>query len=857
MTNKLSALILTLLALIAWEVSSARVIIRSVQWTGQTQVTLSDGQIASSPDFEGAYHDISKSGVPVWFESIKPVQENVSAVKVFNAVYKDVSGSYSWLNLLDTVINVDFTVASIKKQAFVEVSLIPFRLNPETGGLQRLESFYYRVEYGGPNSVQGSGSRSYADHSVLSQGSWFKLGITEGGIYKIDYAFLRDELGLTPEQVNPSTIGVFGRSGGMLPEENSVARIDDLVEFPVQFNNTGSPSQFDPQDYILFFAEGPHIWNYEGGEFYHYTNIYSDKSFVFFTTSEGTGKQITSQAQSASSVTNAVVEYIDHYYHELEQENLIASGREWFGEKFSPFANSRQFSLSFPGLITSEDVVVRSSVAARGIGSPSSFTMSVNGNQVLSHSLSGVGTQYTDTYAARDNNSGTFAVSSNQFNLTYLYNSGSSSSTGWLDYFELNFTRSLTYQGENFRFKNQSTIGVGEVSEFTLSQGNGLTIWDITDRVAPKVQATSQVGSDIKFAIETEVLKEFMAFDPSSILPNPSFEGQVMSQDLHGSGQPDMVIVSPEEFLPAAQRLADFHAQELSVLIATPEQIYNEFSSGAQDISAIRDYMKMLYDRAGANTNDLPQYLLLFGDGSYDYKDRVDGNTNFVPTYQTRNSISPISSWTSDDYFGLLDVSEGGSITDGDRMDIGIGRIPATSLEEANQIVDKIYNYREVSTFGDWRNLVTFVGDDEDNNLHINSPEKMAKKLTSNYPVYNLDKIYFDAFRQQNTSAGDRYPSVTEAIINRIFSGSLIINYTGHGGINDWAHERVFSTDDIIELDNFDKLPVFVTATCDFSKYDDPENKTAGEYLLTNPNGGAIAMVTTVRLVYAYARMTS
>jgi hypothetical protein len=344
-----------------------------------------------------------------------------------------------------------------------------------------------------------------------------------------------------------------------------------------------------------------------------------------------------------------------------------------------------------------------------------------------------------------------------------------------------------------------------------------------------------------------------LVFDPSQVTDYPTAVGAVANQDLHDIGQPDMVIVSPEAFFPAANRLANFHRAELDVVVVSPAQIYNEFNSGAQDISAIRDFMRMIYDKAGADPNQFPQYLLLFGDGSFDYKDKVEGNTNYVPAYQTRNSISPISSYTSDDYFGLLDANEGGSITDGDRLDVGIGRITAASPEEADQIVDKIIHYSQVASFGDWRNLVTFVGDDEDNNLHINSPEKMSRYLTNNYPVYNIDKIYFDAYRQQNTSARDRYPDVEEAIVQRINSGALIVNYTGHGGINDWAHERVFSTDDIKKLNNFNNLPVFVTATCDFSKYDDPANKTAGEYLLTNPQGGAIAMVTTVRLVYAYA----
>lgn len=843
---------LVLILLVCFQISDAKVIIRTIDWGND--IIMEDAELSRNltADFSGASYDPYMKNLPFWSELVDPVNPFVSGVELFNVVYEEVSSNYPFIDFIDTAINPEFSVSTIKKEAWVDVKFVPFRKNPLTGELERVKSFYLRVNYGSNNTSAQFGARSYADNSVLASGNWHKLEITEGGVYKIDYSFIQNDLGLDPGTVNPNTFGIFGADGGMLPEENADPRVDDLFEFPLQISNSGNPNGFDPQDYVLFFAEGPHTWSYGSSRFTHKQNVYSDKTYVFISTDQGNGKGIQNRSSNSSAATQSISSYDDYYFHELENENLISSGREWFGEKVSPFANTINLPVSIEGLLTTEPVKIRSSVASRSVGSPSTFVVSVNGSTVVSHGMSGQGTQYTDDYAARSTETGQFSPGSIQFSVNYTYTSGSSSATGWLDYFELNFERSLRYNGTPFRFRNTETVGGGEISEFTIANSIGMSIWDITDKVSPVSQQASIVGTSQEFRVATDILREFLVFDPA-LVSVPTYVGPIANQDLHGIGQPDMIILSPEEFLPAAERLKTFHQSEFSVAVVTTDQVYNEFNSGSQDISAIRDFMKMLYDKAGADQNLLPQYLVFMGDGSFDFKDKIEGNDNYIPTYQTVNSISPISSWTSDDYFGLLDDSEGGSIVNGDKLDIAIGRIVCSNLEEANGIVDKIYSYREQRTFGDWRNLITFVGDDEDRNLHVNSPEKMARFIQNNHPVYNIEKIYFDAFRQQNTSAGDRYPDVTEAILQRIFAGSLIINYTGHGGIGDWAHERVFSTEDIVGLENSDNLPVFVTATCDFSKYDDPENKAAGEYLLTNPNGGAIAMVTTVRLVYAYA----
>ncbi len=405
-------------------------------------------------------------------------------------------------------------------------------------------------------------------------------------------------------------------------------------------------------------------------------------------------------------------------------------------------------------------------------------------------------------------------------------------------------------------FRDQNSVGIGNVSTFNVSSADGSTIvWDVTDPTNVKQVLGNLNGSTFSFTTQTEALKEFVGFKSSATFATPSIpeNAVVGNQDLHASGQPDLVIVTHPTFKSAANRLALQRREQCGsgIVVVEIEHVFNEFSSGTKDVSAIRDYMKMLYDRAAGDVSKMPRYLLLMGDGSYDPNSTTD---NFIPTYQSPNSVSPTQSFTSDDYFGILDDNEGGSIIDAanpDYIDVAIGRIPAKNASEANAYIDKIINYESRNSHGSWRNTITFIGDDEDNNTHFNQALGLAEYVESNYPVYNVDKIFLDAYEQVSTPGGSRYPDVKDAINRRIFSGTLILNYTGHGGINGWAHERIVDVNDVLSWENIDKLPVFVTATCSFSKYDDPAIVSAGEHCLLNPNGGAIALITTVRLVYS------
>ncbi|HLU84160.1 MAG TPA: type IX secretion system sortase PorU, partial [Vicingaceae bacterium] len=540
----------------------------------------------------------------------------------------------------------------------------------------------------------------------------------------------------------------------------------------------------------------------------------------------------------------------DYDFHEKDLVNLIKSGQEWFGEVFDA-RTSYSFSFNAPNIDVNSPVYIDASFAARS-GTQSVFTVTTNSNSFTVPLQNVNMTSYTSAFASTNNGSTSFTTTSDILNITVDYNRPTSTSTGWLNEIELNFRRNLTMNGNQLIFRDINSVGSGNIANFNLSNAGIVSkIWDVTDPINVREQPFNLSNGIISFNAATDSLREFIAFT-NSVSTQVALLGKIENQNLHGFTQTDMIIISHPLFLTQANQIADFHKNEgLDVIIVTPQQIYNEFSSGAQDIVAIRDFVRMLYNRAVTST-DLPQYLLLFGDGSYDNKNRLTANTNFIPTFQSENSVNPLGpvSYVSDDFYGLLDDSEG--LWNGPEvMDIAIGRLPVKSTQEANNVVNKILNYNTINTLDDWRNELLFVGDDEDAlNMHMRDANIIADTVRSRYKAYNVDKVLIDAYQQVATPGGNRYPDVNDKIDKKINEGALIVNYTGHGGEVGWAHERILTVPMINSWENQNKLPLFITATCEFSRFDDPIRTSAGELIILN-KGGGIALMTTVRTVFA------
>ena len=723
---------------------------------------------------------------------------------------------------------------------YLKYKIAAIRKNKKTGNFEKLISFDLKLQK--QSSIFNKSTKHvYTSNSILSSGTWKRIKISKSGVYKLTFSEL-EAMGIA----NPQSVRIFGNATGWLPMIAGDERPDDLVENDI----------LKGSDYIIFYAQGPDRWDFNETKqsFEPKNHYYSDFAYYFLTSDVNTyyNNSIKTEAQSNNAETHTVNTYNSYAVHELDEYNIAETGRRWYGEPFE-ITNNRDFNFSFSNLL--KNSTARVNVFAASTSSSSYFKVNANGtSQNITFS------QFSRyDFVDRSNTEFTFNVgSSNNIKINLNFISNSPSARSWLDYIYINSMSNLSFSGGQMPFRNISTLGVGNITKYKITNASGLVIWDITDKTKPKKVNVSTSGSTLTFKLESSELKEFIAFDGSNYLkPNLSDVQDVQNQNLHAtSGSTDMIIVTYPEFLPQANELKELHEKmdNMSVKVVTNQQVYNEFSCGAPDFSAIRDYVKMVYDRA--SNGDTLRYLMLFGDGSYDNRAGEGKNGNYVLTYQQDWSEGLGGSKVTDDFFGLLDDNEGdkGNYLQG-KLDIGIGRLIVNSAQEANEHVAKIKSYVNSETFGDWRNQLCFIADDfgEDGFIHTSQTEDLTNYVEKNYSTFNIEKLYLDAFKQYTEAAGERYPDVNNAINSRIQKGTLIVHYTGHGGEHGLAHERVVTVSEIQDWQNADKLPLFVTATCEFTRFDDYKFKSAGEYVFTNPHGGAIAIFTTARIAWIYS----
>ncbi len=742
-------------------------------------------------------------------------------------------------------IEIKYKITEAGNNSYLEIFFIPIKRNEQTENFLKLLNFTINVKLIESN-IKSLQLKNWKNSSILNMGKWIKIAIKTTGIYKLSYNELSD-MGLT----NLLNIRVYGNSSGILSTNNADYRPDDLIENAIYLHDGGDGS-FDEGDYILFYGRSPNIWKYDepNGLFNFHRHLYSNYSYYFLTTDIGAGKRIGNQDVVSIAADNIVTTFNDYDVYEVEETNLIRSGKKWLGEHFYSLL-SYDFSFGFPDRVYTQPINVSYSLVARSSKEyeKSSFDIII-GNQTKNVKIDCVnlGT-HTGQFVQESNGTTSFITNGDDISLILNYNPTDNSSEGWLNYLELNVRRSLLLSGSQLHFRDANSVGIDNVSEFRIGNSNSnLKVWDITEPTNPKNIELNLVENTSGFKIQTDTLKEFIAFDVSSYLSVSNYE-EIENQNLHGLEICDMIIVVKPALYDYASWISSFHENndDLSSVIVDPEQIYNEYSSGMPDVSAIRDFVRHMYLKTGSNKL---KYLLLFGDGSYDNRPSSITNTNYLLTYQSDNSFHYSQSFVTDDFFGLLHEDEGGSYG---RLDIGIGRIPVLSATDAQTMIDKIESYYSIESFGDWRNVICFIADDSDDGqtFHMSDADKYSVTIENNYPVFNIDKIYLDAYPQESTPGGQRYPDVNRAINERVRKGALLINYTGHGNPKVLTDEQVVTVNDIKGWENFSNLPVFITATCEFSRYDDKNRVSAGEYIMNNAEGGAIAMLTTSRLVYA------
>ncbi len=829
-----------------------------LQWQDVRTETINGSEIKTL-SFVGATNSDIWGLLPVYFQKISlPAAGLEFHFEIVNPVFAPLNilpGDIEDINMVADEIKWETEVAIVRGNKKLYFKLLPIRYNADTDQYEKLISFNLEKKAvpGNLTTVEG-GNYEFAETSVLASGDWFKISVMETGIFKVTWNDL-NELGMDMSGLQSDYIGLYGNGGGMLPQRNADPRDDDLVENAIMVFD-GGDGTFDQGDYFLFYGESPHDWRADEPDevFLHTKNLYTDRNFYFITIGDEPGRRVLSIQQTGLIAEKIFTTYHDYAVHELNEKSLIKSGAQWYGEEFNEM-KEREFFFPFPNRDINKEINIEGDFAARST-SISSFSAFVNQDSVFTDNVSAIPANSITKFANPSSESKWF-LADNTSDITVklrLNNKEGVDAIGWLNYLQLNVMSHLTFHGNQFGFRNIHAHANGSPVEFSIDGTNeNFRIWDVTDPHFANEIVTFQEGEITKFTMAMDHLHEFIGFDGSDY-KTPHLEGTIENQNLHGLSSADFIIVTHPDFADQAQRLKALHEEldGMEVIVADLFEIYNEFASGAPDVTAIRDFARMIYTRSEGKL----KYLLLFGDGSYDPLDRLDDNLSFVPTFQSNQSLWYTSTYVTDDYFGLMDPEEGKDASG--NVDLGIGRFAVNTPEQAKLMVDKVEDYMRMSPEiqGNWRNSLTFIADDEDNNLHLYQADTiLVSRIQRKNSCININKIYLDSYRQETSASGHTYPDVNADINKQVNEGTLIVNYTGHGGELGLAHEKVVQISDILSWDNWHTQPVFVTATCEFSRFDNPGLTSAGELVLLNSNGGGIALYTTTRLAFASANL--
>ncbi len=825
-------------------------------WEGSRtfQTSMSQLEVPSFNENHLSFNDDSGLLYITEWDSSFPVNETSAVLN--NVVYATISSSELISLPLNTVpkspkLTLRNTNARNKRSVYLQITPI---IN-DNGIYKKITSF--TVDY---NTSANRENRAAAPlgivNSVLSTGQWYRFYVDKSGVFKITKDFM-NQLGANTN-VDPRTIKIYGNGGAMLPFLNSTPYPYDLTENAVKFVGE-QDGVFNNEDYVLFYGEGPK-GNIDISDINTNINPYTGKSYYYINISTGNGKRIQQMVQPSGNPDFTIDTFQDYQFHELDEFNIAKIGRRWFGDRFS-IENEKMFTFNFPNLVATEPARLKVYLGATA-EVPTSMEVKLNGSSIANLTLNPFA---NTTLATGSSFNGDVSLASPEATVTLKFNNnGNPASIAYLDYVSIEATRALKYEGNQFFFKNNSVTNSSGVVQYSMTNTSSVSeIWDITNKYDVVNELNSDQSSSFSFKAQAGTLRNYLAVTPTDYFePLRDNNVGVSNQNLKGTifknaqGQfedIDYIIVTPSNLISQAERLAQINRNQygLNVKVVTLTDIYNEFSSGQQDVGAIRNFVKYVYFNASSEDSRL-KYLCLFGDASYDYKNRISNNTNIVPSWYNYNSFSLTSSYVSDDFYGTMDENEG-YVLNSDKLDIAVGRILADTPQRAKEMVDKIDLYYQPGSYGSWRNNFLVISDDVDlpgEQQLENTTDFIGNVVTDEKPFINVVKIHSDAFQQEATSSGERYPKVNKAIKDAIEVGALVVNYFGHGGEDGLAAEFIFDKVDAQEIRNICKFNCFVTVTCEYTKFDNPQRPTAGEFVYWNTQGGAAALITTTREIF-------
>ncbi len=697
-------------------------------------------------------------------------------------------------------------------------------------------------------------------HSVLATGSWYRFYIEKTGIYKITPQFLSD-LGMNTSTIDPATIKIYGNGGHMLPLRNDKNHEFDLKENTIKVIG-GEDGVLSGEDHILFYGVGTRAYNADSNT---HVNLYDDKSYYFITATGKKGSRVLKVERDIlnKKADTIITTYRDKQFYEIDHNNLALMGRRWFGDKIE--ANQKK-SVSFyiPNKVDTASVKY-SIVAAAQSRESSKLDIRINRKQKeeikFSPLSNGMIAREGKLEKTVHNSSDTI-----RFDIQYQVNNNSLGKS-YLDYIRISTERFLVGSDKQFEFVIPAFDDDQKTSKIQLKNTQKISeIWDVTHQEAIVVYENSLLENQFSFTVKTNESRKYITVSTNDFYqPLKTKKSKVENQDLKGTiflnkqgdfEDIDYLIITHKNMVRAAERLAKFHRDynKMNVKVVPVHKIYNEFSSGKQDIGAIRNFIRYVYEHASSEAKKL-SYVCLMGNATVDYKHKMINNSAFatykksdVPSYMSYNSFYNIRSYVSDDYFVMMDPEEG-EMKLKDDLDIVIGRI-LTDNSTADEIVDKFLRYHHQDSYGDWRNNLLLLSDDVDKRWEQKIQENLndiGDSLTYKFPFLNISKIYSDAYIQKSTVNGERYPEVTKALIDKIEKGVAVLDYFGHAEEEGFGIEFFFTKKDVIDLKNKNKLPLFITVTCLATRFDNPYNISIGEYIFKSPRGGAIAMIATTR----------